>query len=116
MVIVPMQASSYDINATQEFIDISKAEKVVRKERTFVAILGMRVATRTKAAASLAQYLDESGFPVIGNFRNAQIYAHTTEQGISILICPYTKQKKTLRNGLHYLSGLKRKINNAPIK
>lgn len=93
-VIVPMQASTYDIHATQEFIDILKAEKAVRKERTFVAVLGMRVAARTKAAANLAEYLDESGFPVIGNLRNAQIYSHTAEQGISIFDMPLYKAKK----------------------
>ena len=86
--IVPMQASTYDINATQEFIDILKAEKAVRKKQTFAAVLGIRVAIRTQAAASLAQYLDESGFPVIGNLRNAQLYAHTAEQGISIFDMP----------------------------
>ena len=107
MVIVPMQASSYDINATQEFIDILKAEKAVRKERTFVAILGMRVATRTKAAASLAQYLDESGFPVIGNFRNAQIYAHTAEQGIRIFDMPLYKAKKDLEQWYPLLKWIK---------
>ena len=95
-VIVPMQASIYDINATQEFIDILKAEKAVRKERTFVAMIGMRVASRTKAAESLAHYLDDSGFPVIGNLRNAQIYAQTAEQGISIFDMPFYKAKKDL--------------------
>ena len=83
-----MQASTYDINATQEFIDILKAEKAVRKKQTFAAVLGIRVAIRTKAAASHAQYLDESGFPVIGNLKNAQLYAHTVEQGISIFDMP----------------------------
>jgi chromosome partitioning protein len=106
-VIVPMQASTYDINATQEFIDILKAEKAVRKERTFVAVLGMRVATRTKAAASLAQYLDESGFPVIGNLRNAQIYAHTAEQGISIFDMPLYKAKKDLEQWSPLLKWIK---------
>jgi len=102
-----MQASTYDINATQEFIDILKAEKAVRKERTFVAVLGMRVATRTKAAASLAQYLDESGFPVIGNLRNAQIYAHTAEQGISIFDMPLYKAKKDLEQWSPLLKWIK---------
>jgi chromosome partitioning protein len=95
-VIVPMQSSTYDINATQEFIDILKAEKAVRKERTFVAMLGMRVASRTKAADNLAQYLEDSGFPVIGNLRNAQIYAHTAEQGISIFDMPSYRAKKDI--------------------
>ncbi|MDG1820402.1 MAG: ParA family protein [Methylophilaceae bacterium] len=93
-VIVPMQTSTYDINATQVFMNILKAEKVVRKERTFVAMLGMRVDMRTKAAANLAQYLAENGFPVVGNLRNAQIYAHTEEQGISIFDIPLYQAKK----------------------
>jgi chromosome partitioning protein len=106
-VIVPMQTSTYDINATQEFIDILKAEKAVRKERTFVAMLGMRVATRTKAAENLAQYLDESGFPVIGNLRNAQIYSHTAEQGVSIFdMTPY-KAKKDLEQWAPLLKWIK---------
>jgi chromosome partitioning protein len=106
-VIVPMQASTYDINATQEFIDILKAEKAVRKERTFVAMLGMRVASRTKAAENLAQYLDDSGFPVIGNLRNAQIYAHTAEQGVSIFDMPTYKAKKDLEQWTPLLKWIK---------
>jgi len=106
-VIVPMQASTYDINATQEFIDILKAEKAVRKERTFVAMLGMRVATRTKAAEKLAQYLDESGFPVIGNLRNAQIYSHTAEEGLSIFDMPVYKAKKDLEQWAPLLKWIK---------
>ena len=103
-VIVPMQTSTYDINATQEFIDILKAEKAVRKERTFVAMLGMRVASRTKAAENLAQYLEDSGFPVIGNLRNAQIYAHTAEQGISIFEMSLYKAKKDIEQWIPLLN------------
>jgi chromosome partitioning protein len=106
-VIVPMQTSTYDINATQEFIDILKAEKAVRKERTFVAMLGMRIAARTKAAENLAQYLNESGFPVIGNLRNAQIYAHTAELGISIFDMPTYKAKKDLEQWMPLLKWIK---------
>ncbi|MDG1097288.1 MAG: ParA family protein [Methylophilaceae bacterium] len=106
-VIVPMQTSTYDINATQEFIDILKAEKAVRKERTFVAMLGMRVALRTKAAENLTQYLDESGFPVIGNLRNAQIYSHTAEQGISIFDMPAYKAKKDIEQWSPLLKWIK---------
>lgn len=92
-VIVPMQSSTYDINATQEFIEILKAEKAIRKERTFVAMLGMRVANRTKAALALEEYLEQSGFPVIGNLRNTQVYVHTAEQGVSIFDLPPYKSK-----------------------
>lgn len=83
-VIVPMQASSFDIGATQDFLQILREEKAVRKERTFVAMIGMRVDSRTKAAASLQAYLEDSDFPVIGNLRDAQIYVQAAEQGASL--------------------------------
>lgn len=95
-VIVPMQTSTFDIHTTQAFIDILSAEKAVRKERTFVAMLGMRVSSRTKAAENLAQYLVESGFPVIGNLRNTQVYAHCAEQGVSLFDMPPYKAKKDI--------------------
>ena len=106
-VIVPMQTSTYDINATQVFMNILKAEKAVRKERTFVAMLGMRVDMRTKAAANLAQYLAENGFPVVGNLRNAQIYAHTAEQGISIFDIPLYQAKKDIEQWAPLLKWMK---------
>ena len=106
-VIVPMQTSIYDINATQVFMNILKAEKAVRKERTFVAMLGMRVDMRTKAAANLAQYLAENGFPVVGNLRNAQIYAHTAEQGISIFDIPLYQAKKDIEQWAPLLKWMK---------
>ncbi len=106
-VIVPMQTSTYDINATQAFMNILKAEKAVRKERTFVAMLGMRVDMRTKAAANLAQYLAENGFPVVGNLRNAQIYAHTAEQGISIFDIPLYQAKKDIEQWAPLLKWMK---------
>ncbi|MFM9834968.1 MAG: AAA family ATPase [Methylophilaceae bacterium] len=93
-VIVPMQSSTFDINATQDFLEVLSAEKAVRKERTFVAMVGMRISERTKAAAKLAEYLAESEFPVMGYLRNAQIYAHAAEAGMSLFdMSPYKARK-----------------------
>lgn len=83
-VVVPMQSSTFDIGATEDFLKILSDEKAVRKERTFVAMMGMRIDSRTKAAAKLADYLAESDFPVMGHLRDAQIYVQAAEQGASI--------------------------------
>jgi len=83
-VVVPMQSSTFDIGATQDFLQILREEKAVRKERTFVAMVGMRIDSRTKAAANLQAYLEESDFPVMGHLRNAQIYVQAAEQGASL--------------------------------
>lgn len=83
-VIVPMQASTFDIGATEDFLQVLKDEKAVRKERTFVAVVGMRVDSRTRSAANLQAYLEKSGFPVVGNLRDGQIYVQAAEQGASL--------------------------------
>ncbi|MBC7786951.1 MAG: AAA family ATPase [Methylophilaceae bacterium] len=95
-VIVPMQSSIFDINATQDFLEILKAEKAVRKERTFVAMVGMRVTARTKAANNLESYLAESGFPVMGFLRNAQVYMRAAEAGASIFDMTPSKVKQDI--------------------
>ncbi len=83
-VIVPMQSSTFDIGATQDFLQVLREEKAIRKERTFVAMVGMRIDSRTKAAANLQAYLEKSDFPVMGHLRNAQIYVQAAEHGISL--------------------------------
>ncbi len=49
-VIVPVQPSLFDILATRDFLEALLQEKAVRKERAFVAVVGMRVDPRTRAA------------------------------------------------------------------
>lgn len=83
-VIVPIQPSAFDIGATEDFLDILRAEKAVRKERTFVAMVGMRVDPRTRTALKLQEFLDNAGFPVMTNLRDGQIYMQAAEQGMSL--------------------------------
>ena len=47
-------------------------------------MMGMRIDSRTKAAAKLADYLAEGDFPVMGHLRDAQVYVQAAEQGTSI--------------------------------
>ena len=95
-VIVPIQSSIFDINATQDFLNILKEEKAIRKERTFVAMVGMRVASRTIAATKLEEYLAESGFPVMGYLRNTQIYPQAAEQGKSLFDLSAARAQKDI--------------------
>ncbi|HTZ00627.1 MAG TPA: ParA family protein, partial [Rhodocyclaceae bacterium] len=62
-VIVPLQPSLFDILATRQFLDALREEKEVRKHHAFVAVVGMRVDARTRAAAELERFLDGLGLP-----------------------------------------------------
>jgi len=83
-VIVPIQPSAFDIGAARNFLDILAEEKAIRKNKTFVALVGMRINSRTHSAAMLADFMAESGLPVLTYLRNAQVYATAAELGISL--------------------------------
>jgi len=83
-VIVPIQPSAFDIGATNSFLKILIEEKAIRKNKTFVALVGMRVNSRTLSAISLAKFMAESDFEVLTYLRNAQAYVSAAEQGLSI--------------------------------
>jgi len=83
-VIVPMQASAFDIGATKDFLDALREEKAVRKERAFVAMVGTRVDVRARSLHTLNAFLQDTGFPVLTCLRNAQVYVHAAEQGASL--------------------------------
>lgn len=96
MVVVPMQPSSFDIKATEQFLEILREEKAIRKERTFVAMVGMRVDSRTRSAQQLQHFLEQAGFPVITYLRDGQIYMQVAEQGLSLFDMRPSLVKKDL--------------------
>jgi chromosome partitioning protein len=83
-VLVPIQPSAFDIGATRDFLEILAEEKAVRKSKTFVALVGMRVNLRTHAAVNLADFMQQTGLPVLTYLRSAQVYTLAAEQGSSI--------------------------------
>lgn len=84
VVIVPIQPSAFDIGAAADFLDVLMQEKAVRKNKTFVGLVGSRVNSRTHAAAGLAEFMGDTGFPVLAYLRNSQVYTTAAEQGLSI--------------------------------
>jgi chromosome partitioning protein len=83
-VIVPIQPSAFDIGAASDFLDLLIEEKSVSKNKTQVALVGMRVNPRTHAATRLDEFMAYTGFPILTNLRNAQAYTTAAEYGISI--------------------------------
>ncbi len=83
-VIVPLQASIFDILATRDFLAQLAEEKEIRQHETFVAIVAMRIDPRTRAAAQLERFLENTGLPVIAHLRDTQTYVQTAAHGMSI--------------------------------
>ena len=83
-VIVPVQPSLFDILATRHFLDVLLDGKAVRKERTFVAIIGMRVDPRTRAAGELDRFLASYDLPVLTCLRDTQLYVQLAANGMTL--------------------------------
>jgi chromosome partitioning protein len=90
-VIVPLQPSIFDILATQHFLDLLLEEKEVRKQHAFVAVVGMRVDARTRAAAELERFLADRGLPVLATLRDTQNYVQAAAHGLTIFEMPASR-------------------------
>ena len=83
-ILVPIQPSAFDIGAARDFLDLLKEEKAIRKNKTFVALVGTRVNHRTNSAAGLADFMEQTDLPVLAYLRNSQVYVTAAEQGLSL--------------------------------
>ncbi len=83
-VIVPVQPSAFDIGATRDFLEALREEKAIRKQKTFVALAGIRVDARTRTAANLQSFMESTGLPILTYLREAQVYRLAAEQGASL--------------------------------
>lgn len=83
-VIVPIVPSSFDLAATRQFLNELADEKSIRKGKTSVAIVGMRVDARTRAAEKLDAFLAPVELPVLTHLRDTQNYVTAAFEGKSI--------------------------------
>ena len=83
-VIVPVQPSLFDILATRSFLETLLEEKAVRKEKVFVAVVGMRVDVRTRAASELDRFLSSYDLPVLTCLRDTQLYVQVAASGMTL--------------------------------
>ena len=96
LVIVPVQPSAFDMLATGDFLRVLREEKAVRKEKSQVAMIGMRVDPRTRSAADLAAFLLAAEFPVLTFLRDAQVYVQCANEGLSLFDLPPSRAGRDL--------------------
>ncbi|MEW6165837.1 MAG: ParA family protein [Pseudomonadota bacterium] len=87
-IIVPLAPSLFDILATRAFLDELLEEKRVKKHRVEIAVVGMRVDARTRAAGELERFLVGTGLPVVAHLRDTQNYVQAAAHGMTIFDLP----------------------------
>jgi chromosome partitioning protein len=80
--LVPLQASIFDINATHAFLQQLAAHRRVSKVQ--VGVVGMRMRENTLSAQQLHQFLDTLDVPVVGYVRDTQNYIQLSAHGLTI--------------------------------
>ena len=79
-VVVPLQASMFDILATQAFLQ----KLAAHRPKVSAGVLGMRVNQRTRASEQLAHYVGATGLPVLGALRDTQNYVQLAAHGSTL--------------------------------
>lgn len=87
-VLVPVQPSVFDMAATGAFLQTLFAAKAVRRHRTYIGVIGMRVDPRTRAAATLEVFLSQFSLPVLTYLRDTQVYVNAAFNGLSVFDLP----------------------------
>ena len=87
-IVVPIAPSLFDIQASYDFLRELRDEKVARKGRVEIGVVGMRMAPRTRAAATLEQFLEQLDLPILAYLREAQVYVNAAFEGKSIFDVP----------------------------
>lgn len=105
-VIVPVVPSLFDIQATRDFLEILCNEKAVRKGKTFVGVVGMRMAPHTRAATTLEQFIGNLDLPVLAYLRETQAYVNAAFEGKSLFDLPHYLAERELEQWAYLLHWL----------
>ena len=95
-IIVPVQPSMFDMLATRHFLTELLAEKAVRKGKADVAVIGMRVDARTRAAGELEKFFAGFDLPVLAYLRDTQVYVQATAAGMTIFDLPPSRAERDI--------------------
>lgn len=106
-VLVPIQPSAFDLGATDRFLEVLLQEKAIRKNKTFVGLIGMRHNSRTLSSANLTSFMENAEFEVLTYLRNAQVYVTAAEQGSSVFDMRKAQVEKDLAQWAPLLKWLK---------
>ena len=93
-VLVPVSTSTFDFEATADFLAELATLKPMKVGKRAVAIVGSKVDGRTVAASDLDAFLSPLSFDVITHVRDSQLYVHAARDGLSIFDLPRSRAEE----------------------
>lgn len=95
-IVVPVQASPFDMWAVEAFLKELKAIKGITKGKADVALVGMRVDPRTRSAETLRQFMAAMEVRVLTCLRPTQLYVQAAASGLTLFDLPDSRVQKDL--------------------
>ena len=93
-IVVPLQASVFDVFATRAFMDELAASR--KMNDVPVALVGMRVHERTLSADKLRTMADQLDWPLLTMLRDTQNYVHLAASGLTLFDVAKAKVERDL--------------------
>lgn len=93
-IVVPLQASVFDVFATRAFIDELATSR--KMDNVPVALVGMRVHERALSADKLRTMAEQLGWPLITMLRDTQNYVHLAASGLTLFDVAQSKVERDL--------------------
>ncbi len=109
-VIVPIAPSAFDIQASLDFLQVLHHEKIIRKGKVSVGIVGMRMDSRTRAALTLEQFLKGLELPVLAYLRETQAYVNAGFEGKTLFDLPLSVAQRELEQWQYLLAWLEQEV------
>ena len=81
-VLIPLQPSIFDINATHDFIGQLLAHR--RSPHVQIAVVGTRTREGTISTDQLRSFLESVRVPLLGFLRDTQNYVHLAAHGLTL--------------------------------
>jgi chromosome partitioning protein len=91
VVLIPVCDSAFDRESSAACLAEIRQHPRFSSGRCKVAVLGMRIDSRTRGPQRLQTWADEHDVPLIGMLREAQAYVRCVERGLTIFDLPATR-------------------------
>jgi chromosome partitioning protein len=110
-VLVPVAPSTFDFEATTDFLTELSEMKPLQNGKRAIAIVGSRVDGRTVAASDLDEFLAPLSLDVVTHVRDSQLYVHAARDGLSIFDLPRSRAEEAWADWPPMLKWLQGRVN-----
>ena len=110
-VLVPVNPSVFDIEATAKFLIKLHADPNVQSGKVAIGLVGSRTDSRTRMAQELHNFFKRSGLPVVMFVPDSVVYPQCARDGVSIYDLPASRTEHQIEAWVPLVNWIKGQLN-----